>query len=89
MTRKDEKRGKDEKPGKPANADPGNVGETDRNGRGPASEKLDRVEYFRKIREDLMVNLGMPKDTKPQRFLQIMEIRAEIDRINAKNSKKH
>jgi hypothetical protein len=49
---------------------------------------LDRQDYFRRIREELMVKMGIPRDTKPERFLQMMRLQGELDRINSKKGRR-
>jgi hypothetical protein len=48
---------------------------------------LDRQAYFKRIRDDLMEKLGIPKDTRPDRILQVIRLREELDRINSKKGK--
>jgi hypothetical protein len=48
---------------------------------------LDRPAFFKKIRDDLMKKLGIPKDTKPDRVLQVLQLQGELDRINSKKGR--
>jgi hypothetical protein len=44
---------------------------------------LDRQDYLRKVREGLLEKLGIPKETKPERTLQMIQLKKELERINS------
>ncbi|MDR1041293.1 MAG: hypothetical protein LBR80_14240 [Deltaproteobacteria bacterium] len=48
---------------------------------------LDRQAYFRRIRGELMEKLGIPKGTKPERVLQMLQLQGELDRINSRKGR--
>ncbi|MDR2611494.1 MAG: hypothetical protein LBG06_01150 [Deltaproteobacteria bacterium] len=48
---------------------------------------LDRQAYFRRIREDLMERMGIPKGTRPERVLQMIRLQGELDRINSRKGR--
>jgi hypothetical protein len=48
---------------------------------------LDRQAYFKQIRDGLMEKLGIPKDTKPERVLKMVQLQGELDRINRKKGR--
>jgi hypothetical protein len=53
-------------------------------------DKLDRTAFFKDIREKILENMGMSKDTKPENFVQAMRVKRikdELDMIkNRKNN---
>jgi ribosome assembly protein YihI (activator of Der GTPase) len=51
-------------------------------------EKLDRIEFFKKIREDIIEKLGIPKDTRPENVLKVLELQEQMAKIS-RNKKTH
>ncbi|MDR1657114.1 MAG: hypothetical protein LBT47_06105 [Deltaproteobacteria bacterium] len=49
-------------------------------------EPVDNVEYFKKIRNDVLVKLGLPANTKPDKVKMLLEIKLELEKIKNKNS---
>ncbi|MDR1486697.1 MAG: hypothetical protein LBT62_01690 [Deltaproteobacteria bacterium] len=47
-------------------------------------EKLDRKEFFKQIRNDVLTKIGLPQDTKPEQVLKILEIQSELEKIKIK-----
>lgn len=51
---------------------------------GVDGESLDRVAYLKKIRQELLVKLGLPKDTRPEQVSRLIEIKNTMDAIKKK-----
>ena len=47
----------------------------------PAPEALDRKAYLRALRRQILKNLGLPEDTKPERVGRLLEIKAKLDSL--------
>lgn len=41
-------------------------------------EKFDRQAYLKKVRQDILKNLGLPEDTKPEQVQRLLEIRHRL-----------
>ncbi|MDR2461416.1 MAG: hypothetical protein LBE38_11685 [Deltaproteobacteria bacterium] len=52
-------------------------------------EKLDRKEFFKKIREDIIEKLDIPKNTKPENVLKVLQIQEQMEIIKRNNKKNH
>ena len=48
---------------------------------GPGPEILDRQAYLRTIRREMLKNLGLPEDTKPEQVGRLLEIKARLDQL--------
>ncbi len=52
---------------------------------GAAEEKtFDRTAYLKEVREELLVKLGLPKDTKPERVASLIQIKSNMEKIKNK-----
>ncbi|MDR1165190.1 MAG: hypothetical protein LBO66_04820 [Deltaproteobacteria bacterium] len=50
--------------------------------------KFDRTNFFKEVREDCLKRLGLPENTRPDRVLQLLELREKIDKLNGDKAKK-
>jgi hypothetical protein len=48
---------------------------------------FDRQAFFKEIRSDVLKKLGLPENTRPEKVLQILQLQAEVDRLNSKKRK--
>ena len=48
----------------------------------PAAEPLDHKEYLKDLRGRLLVKLGLPENTRPERVGQMLRLKAELDKLN-------
>jgi hypothetical protein len=48
---------------------------------------LDRLEFFRQARKDLMARLGIPEGTKPEAVLKVLRLHEELEKIKNKGKK--
>ncbi|MDR1084597.1 MAG: hypothetical protein LBP22_06965 [Deltaproteobacteria bacterium] len=55
----------------------------------PEEKEFDRVEYLKNIRQELMVKLDLPENTKPERVAQLIKIKEEMARIRQNQKKNH
>ncbi len=54
---------------------------------GGAEEKpFDRVAYLKEVRQELLVKLGLPKDTRPEQVARLIRIRSDMDKIKNKGN---
>ncbi len=51
---------------------------------GAAEAPLDRVAYLRDVRRELLVKLGLPRDTKPEQVARLIQIKNNMDTIKNK-----
>ncbi|UQZ90414.1 hypothetical protein C4J81_14850 [Deltaproteobacteria bacterium Smac51] len=50
-----------------------------------ADEKpFDRQAYLKEVRQELLANLGLPKDTKPEQVARLIQIKSDMAKINDK-----
>ncbi len=42
---------------------------------------FDRMAYLKEIREGLLVKLGLPKDTRPERVADLIKLKSALDKI--------
>jgi len=47
----------------------------------PPEETLDRQAYLRDIRREMLKNLGLPEDTKPEQVSRLLAIKAGLDNL--------
>jgi len=47
----------------------------------PAEEPLDRQAYLRSVRREMLKNLGLPEDTKPEQVSRLLAIKANLDNL--------
>ena len=48
---------------------------------GPPPETLDRQTYLRDVRREMLKNLGLPEDTKPEQVSRLLAIKAGLDNL--------
>jgi hypothetical protein len=46
---------------------------------GQSPEALDRQAYLRSVRQEMLKNLGLPEDTKPEQVSRLLAIKAHLD----------
>jgi hypothetical protein len=51
-----------------------------------ADEKLDRHDFFKQIRNDFLVKIGLPEGTKPGQVMKMLEIKKELEKIKIKKA---
>ena len=44
-------------------------------------EAFDRQAYLRSVRKEMLKNLGLPEDTKPEHVSQLLAIKAGLDNL--------
>ncbi|MDR2352181.1 MAG: hypothetical protein LBF22_03305 [Deltaproteobacteria bacterium] len=49
-------------------------------------DAFDRSTFFKEVREDCLVKLGLPKNTRPDRVLQLLELQGKLDKIKKDKS---
>jgi hypothetical protein len=49
------------------------------------ADKLDRQGFFKQIRQDFLVKIGLPEDTKPGQVMKMLEIKKELDKLKKQN----
>jgi hypothetical protein len=59
-------------------------------GRGHMDDKKNELkrgsrEYFRNLRAQLLVKLGLPENTRPERVGQMLELKAELEKLGNKD----
>ncbi|MDR2946228.1 MAG: hypothetical protein LBV79_05730 [Candidatus Adiutrix sp.] len=47
----------------------------------PPEKELDRQSYLKEIRQNLLTNLGLPQDTKPEQVLRLLEIKQTLKKM--------
>ena len=47
----------------------------------PAEEPMDRQAYLRSVRREMLKNLGLPEDTKPEQVSLLLAIKANLDNL--------
>ena len=47
----------------------------------PPEETLDRQAYLRDVRREMLKNLGLPEDTKPEQVSRLLAIKAGLDNL--------
>lgn len=47
-------------------------------------EPLDHLAYFKDLRNEFLVKLGLPKNTKPSQVKKMLELKLELDKIKKK-----
>ena len=47
----------------------------------PAEEPLDRQAYLRSVRREMLKNLGLPEDTRPEQVSRLLAIKAGLDNL--------
>ncbi len=50
----------------------------EKNGAGQKSESFDRQGYLKKVRQELLKNLGLPPETKPENVARLLEIKTKM-----------
>ena len=50
-------------------------------------EVLDRQAYLRAVRQEMLKNLGLPENTKPEQVGRLLEIKAHMDRLKEPEEK--
>jgi hypothetical protein len=54
-----------------------------------SEEKFDRVEFMKSIRQELMIKLDLPENTKPERLMHLVQIKKEMAKIRRDPKKNH
>jgi hypothetical protein len=49
-----------------------------------ADEAMDRRAYLRTVRNEMLKNLGLPENTKPEQVGLLLEIKARMDKLKEK-----
>ncbi|MDR1395120.1 MAG: hypothetical protein LBK52_02980 [Deltaproteobacteria bacterium] len=62
---------------------------TDKKLKNVSEVSFDRVEYMKNIRQELMVKLDLPENTKPERVMQLVRIKEEMARLRKERGKIH
>lgn len=48
----------------------------------PAEPPFDRQAYLKEVRQNILRNLGLPEDTKPEQVTRLLEIRQKMKKMN-------
>jgi hypothetical protein len=64
----------------------GRRGMSDDKKQNPGEKPLDRMAYLKEVREELLVKLGLPKDTRPERVADLIKIKSHLDDMKKKRA---
>ena len=45
-------------------------------------DSFDRQAYLKEVRAELLRNLGLPEDTKPEQVMHLLEIKQRLKQLN-------
>lgn len=48
----------------------------------PIEPPFDRQAYLKEVRQNILRNLGLPEDTKPEQVTRLLEIRQKLKKMN-------
>lgn len=51
---------------------------------GAEEKAFDRRAYLKGIREELLVKLGLPKDTRPEQVARLIQIKSDMEKLKNK-----
>ena len=55
---------------------------TDKKNRAPVEPAFDRQAYLKEVRQNILRNLGLPEDTKPEQVTRLLEIKEKLKTMN-------